>query len=85
MNTVVENCKGGFRVVGSKGKGGGGGRRAPVEARDSLHSVTYAAVLDLLSEGEIEGPVGGLKNVLLDDTPVQNEDGSLNFKDVTID
>jgi predicted phage tail protein len=84
MNTVVENYKGGFRIVGSKGKGGGGGR-APVEARDSLHSVTYAAVLDLLSEGEIEGPVDGLKNVLLDGTPVENADGTLNFSDVTID
>lgn len=59
--------------------------RKPVEAPDSLFSMAYARILDLVSEGEIEGLVDGLKSVYLDETPVKNADGSLNFKDVQID
>ena len=41
---------------GGGGKGGGGGQAyVPTEADDSLQSVQYGSVLDLLSEGEIEG------------------------------
>lgn len=69
------------------GKGGGGGQRAPIEDPDSLRSRAYARVIDLLSEGEIEGlatPARPLQSVYLDRTPVQNEDASFNFKGVTI-
>ena len=85
MSMVVEKKRGGYTVSGGKGKGGGGGGRAPVEARDSLHSIVYAAILDLLSEGEIEGLVNGLQSVVLDGTPLQNANGSFNFEDVTVD
>lgn len=75
--------------AGGGGKGGGGASRAPVEDPDSLRSKQYARVLDLISEGEIEGFAGGhesfLRNVFFDGTPVQNEDGTLNFSGVTID
>lgn len=63
-------------VVGYK-KGGGG--RAPIEASDTARSISYARVLDILSEGDIEGPVNGLKSVLLDGTPLAADDGTINF------
>jgi predicted phage tail protein len=67
--------------------GGKGGEKEHVhyEAPDSLHSTSYARVLDLVSEGEILGLTDGLESVYLNDTPVQNADGTKNFKDVSID
>lgn len=76
-NTMVISGAGG-------GKGGGGGGGA-VEAPDSLRSKQYARVLDLISEGEIEGLVDGLKSIYLDGTPLQNADDSFNFQDVVVD
>jgi len=75
-------------IRGAKGggKGGGGGSsRVAVEAPDSLRSRQYANVLDLVSEGEIEGLVDGLKSVYLDDTPLQNADESFNFNGVVVE
>lgn len=70
-------------VVGAKG--GGGSSRTPVEAPDSLYSTAMARILDLLSEGEIVGLENGLKDVYLDETPVMNADGSLNFQSVHLE
>ena len=70
---------------GGKGGGGGGGGHTPTESPDSLRSRQYARVLDMVSEGEIEGLVGGLQGVYLDDTPIENADGSQNFSGVTVD
>ena len=78
-------------AVAIKGAGGGKGgkeQRAPVEAPDSLRSVAYARVLDLLSEGEVYGPANPdnpLSCIYFNETSVANEDGSLNFKNVSID
>lgn len=69
---------------GGGSKGGGKKQRAPVEAADSLRSRQYARVIDLVSEGEIGGLADGMKSVYLDNTPLQNPDGSFNFNDVTI-
>lgn len=80
----ITRVNGGWCVRGYKGKGGGS-PRSPVEAPDSLHSTSYARVLDLLSEGEIQGLVNGLKSVYLNETPVENADGSRNFDGVTFD
>lgn len=66
-------------------KGGSSSNRAPVESPDSLYSIAYARILDLLSEGPVVGLADGLKSVFLDETPVANADGSLNFKNVQID
>ena len=68
---------------GGKG-GGGGGSRTPSTAPDSLDSRQYANVIDLISEGEIEGLADGLKSVFLNNTALQNPDGTYNFQDVTI-
>jgi len=42
-------------------------------------------VVDLVCEGEIEGLAAGLHSVYLDDTPIQNPDGSYNFTGVTLE
>lgn len=70
-------------IIGNKG--GSSSEHVHYEAPDSLHSTSFARVLDLVSEGEILGLSEGLQSVYLNDTPVQNADGTMNFKDVTID
>ena len=64
---------------GGGGKGGGGGGRTPHEDKDNLDSKQFAKVLDLISEGEIEGLVDGAKSIFLNNTPLQSTDGSFNF------
>ncbi len=81
--TLLNPVRGGWSLRGYKK--GGGEARTPVEAPDSLRSTSYARVLDLLSEGEIYGPVKGLQSMYLNETPLQNADGSLNFAGVTTD
>ena len=72
-------------IAGAGGGGkGGGGSHTPTEADDTLQSVQFASVLDLISEGEIEGLEDGNKSIFLEDTPVENADGSNNFSDFTI-
>jgi predicted phage tail protein len=68
----------GFGGGGGKGGGGGGGRVAQ-EAPDTLRSIAYANVLDLVCEGEIEGLADGLKSVYFNETPLQNANGTFNF------
>ena len=70
--------KGGWRVIQGAKKAGGGSSGGK-EDRDSLHSTSYARIVDLLSEGEIVGPVDGLKSVYFDETPVLSSDGTANF------
>ena len=73
------------KIIGSGGgaKNQGGGGRTPTTDADTLDSKSYANVLDLLAEGEIEGLKDGLKSVYLNNTPIQNDDGSFNFSDVS--
>ncbi len=79
MQNIIQGAGGGG------GKAGGDGGRAPIEAPDTLLSIQYAKVLDLISEGEIGGLVDGLKSVYLNDTPIQNQDGTFNFTNVVMD
>jgi len=72
-------------IRGAGGKPPKSSARIPTTAPDTLHSKQYAQVIDLLSEGEIEGLVGGYKGIYLDITPVQNADGSYNFQDLIIE
>jgi len=70
---------------GGGGKGGGGGTTyTPTEAGDSLNSTQFANLLDLISEGEIQGLKDGDKSIFIDNTPLQNADGTYNFKNVTV-
>jgi len=70
---------------GGGGKGGGGGStHVPSEADDSLQSVQYGSVLDLISEGEIQGIEDGVQGIYLDGTPVQSSDGTDNFTGYTV-
>ncbi|WP_288854946.1 phage tail protein [uncultured Pseudomonas sp.] len=66
-------------------KGGASKPRPSVEAPDSLQSTAYARILDLVSEGEIVGLENDKRSVFLDETPLANADGSLNFSGVTLD
>lgn len=73
-----------------QGRKGGDKPKTPVETPDSLRSIAYAKILDLVSEGQIVGFVSGtgtdaLKDIYLDETPIANADGSLNFKNVQVD
>lgn len=80
---------GGYSVKGHKGgKGGGGSTRTPVEDQDNLHSIAYASIIDLVSAGPIHGFANSsspLRSVYLDKTPIENDDGSLNFTDVQLE
>jgi predicted phage tail protein len=67
---------------GGGGKGGGGSSRVAVESPNDLQSKAILRVVELVSEGEIEGLLGGAKSIYLDDTPLQNEDDSYNFEGV---
>lgn len=71
-------------IAGAGGKGGGNAR-TPVETPDSLHSISYAKILDLISEGEIRGLVAGNQSVYLNQVPIQNSDGTLNFAGVRVE
>ncbi|MCC8385159.1 DUF1983 domain-containing protein [Photorhabdus laumondii subsp. laumondii] len=62
-------------------KGGGGKQRTPIEAPDSIQSISKAKLLIALGEGEFAGGLDGT-NIYLDDTPITNTDGSLNFAGV---
>ena len=72
-------------IQGAGGGGkGGGGAHTPTEADDTLQSIQFANVLDLISEGEIQGLDDGNKSIFLDNTPVQNADGTNNFSGYTV-
>lgn len=52
--------------------------------KDSLRSRSYVRIVDLISEGEIEGLVDGKRSVYLNETPIENADGSENYAGVTV-
>lgn len=79
------------RIYGAGGGGGKGGGaqsqpapRTPTTEPDGLNSKQYAQVLDLISEGEIEGLKNGYQSIFVDNTPLQNANGTYNFQNVTI-
>ena len=60
--------------------------RAPFEAPDSLFSVAFAKIVVAISEGEIEGfPTSAEKNIYLDDTSIQRNDGTYNYQGFSLD
>lgn len=71
-------------LAGEKGGKGGGGsffREDP----NTLQANVTARLLEVISCGPIEGLVDGAKSVYLDNTPVMNKDGSLNFQGVNFE
>jgi len=78
--TFIDGSKGG------KGGGGGGGDppRTPVEYPNTLRSKNIVRILDVLCEGPIEGLVDGNKSIFLDQTPIQNQDNSVNFTGISV-
>ncbi|HIH4064917.1 TPA: host specificity protein J [Proteus mirabilis] len=65
------------------GKGGGGGS-TPRLIDDNLKNKQFLNVIDLVSEGPIEGPVGGMSGFLLNGTPVVDEEGNPNIHGVEV-
>lgn len=77
-------------ALGGKSSGGGSAR-TPSTAPDSLDSRQYASIVEIISEGEIEGLVDDgtsvdaqFKSVFFNDTPLLSQSGNFNFKDVEI-
>ena len=70
-----------MRIYGAKG--GSGRSHTPVEAPETGRSKQIVKIVEVISEGEIDGLVDELKSVYLDDTPVRNANGSYNFNNVS--
>ncbi|MDM0042153.1 phage tail protein [Variovorax sp. J22R193] len=70
-------------ITGSK-KGGGGGGSKP-ELPNTLASRAILKILILTSEGPIQGLPGGPQAIYINDTPLQNADGSWNFQHCAYD
>ncbi|MEJ3661671.1 phage tail protein [Pseudomonas fragi] len=62
-------------------KGGSDKPKTPTEAPDSLRSIALAKMLIAVGEGEFDG-IPTAKNIYLDNTPLQDEQGNLNFPNV---
>lgn len=55
---------------------------SPNIASDTLKSISYLRILDLLAEGEIVGLVNGAKSIYLNKTVLQNDNDTFNFQNV---
>ena len=63
---------------------GAGSVHTPVEAKETSRSKQLIKIVEVISEGEVAGLADNMKSVYLDNTPVQNQDGSYNFKNVSL-
>lgn len=63
---------------------GGGSAHTPVEAKETSRSKQLVKIVEILSEGEVAGLANGMKSVYLDNTPVQNNNNSYNFKNFSL-
>ena len=72
-------------IVGKCGilSSNGGGGKSPTTQDDTARSNSRATVVELLSEGPIEGLINGDQGIFFDKTPLGNADGSKNFEGVT--
>ncbi|PHM52462.1 TipJ family phage tail tip protein [Xenorhabdus sp. KK7.4] len=64
-------------------KGGGKGS-TPKLLDDNLKNKQFLNIVDLISEGQIEGPVGGLQGFRINGTPVVDKSGNPNIHGVTV-
>jgi predicted phage tail protein len=81
----------GFKVATGGGSSkhpsgsGGGAKKKPKTDKESGSSTSFAQLMGVFSEGPSEGVIGGLKGLYLDETPVENSDGTKNFEGVTFE
>ena len=68
--------------MGGSSKGGGGGH-TPIEQPNTLESAQRLKIIDLLCEGVASQDVS-FKNIYLDNTPIQNSDGTYNFTGIRV-
>ena len=80
----TRNWRDGHHVRGAGGRRGRAPRQ-PVEGDNTLQTRASIRVVDLIGEGEIRGLVDGLKSVYIDETPVQNQDGSYNHDGIAFE
>ena len=66
------------------GKDSGKTKTPRIEA-DNLESKQLLSIMDVISEGQIEGPRNGLQGIYLNKTPIQNVDGTFNFTGLEIE
>jgi predicted phage tail protein len=82
---MISGSGGGGFYDGKVGSSGSGPQTyTPTEAADTLNSTQYANIIDLISEGEIQGLKNGHKSIFINNTPLQNQDDSYNFNNVTV-
>jgi predicted phage tail protein len=62
-------------------KGGSSSPKTPTEAADSLRSTNLAKILIAVGEGEFDG-VPSASNIYLDNTPINDASGNVNFPNV---
>lgn len=62
-------------------KGGSSSPKQPIEAADSLRSTNLAKILIAVGEGEFDG-VPSAQNIYLDNTPINDASGNVNFPNV---
>lgn len=67
-----------YKNLAPSGKGFGSSKK-PSEAEETGYSTSKASMIEILSEGVIEGLVKADKSIFLDDTAVRNPNGKLNF------
>ncbi len=70
-------------IKGAGGGKGGDSARTPVEAPNTLQSVNTIRLVDVISEGEIEGLVNGLESVFFDDTRLKNPSAFFNSDQIS--
>lgn len=59
-------------------------QHTPYEAPDNLKSQQKLSVIDAISEGPIEGPVGDLESIYINETPAIDTNGNSNVNGLTV-
>jgi hypothetical protein len=70
-------------IIGNKKKSSSSSSSSPTSAPNTLRSRARARLLELVSEGPIEGLVSGAKSIYFDETAVQAQDDSYNYPNVS--
>lgn len=73
-----------WRIDTGDGNGGGTGNGSGAVTTSQARNIEYGRILMALGEGPGYTLVNGLKSVYLNETPIQNADGTFNFKGVSV-